>query len=255
MMLFALVGVGALTLPAHVDDGAAKARLAGVKAAVAAAPVSAATKPPVATPAKPGTAPAAGELISATFAKLQADPAPALVASVNSAPPLADTPASDESRAPTRHVVQTTVVHVPAPVAPVAALVTDAVAPAAADPVPLAPAPDPVASAPAAAPVAAAAPVSTASAQDDPAPVASTPQDAPIPMPPPASPAKAAGAGMKVGGSGVSVRSGPSRSHGVLFNLAAGQKVTVSGKQRGWLQITDATGRHGWAYSNLFSKL
>src|SRR6185437_742553 len=129
MMLFALVGVGALTLPAHVDDGAAKARLAGVKAAVAAAPVSAATKPPL-TPAKPGAAPAAGELISATFAKLQADPAPALVASVNSAPPLADTPASDESRAPTRHVVQTTVIHVPAPVAPAAALVTDAVAPA-----------------------------------------------------------------------------------------------------------------------------
>jgi uncharacterized protein YgiM (DUF1202 family) len=60
---------------------------------------------------------------------------------------------------------------------------------------------------------------------------------------------------MKVGGSGVSVRSGPSKAHGVLFNLAAGQKVTVSGKQRGWLQITDAAGRHGWAYSDLFSKL
>ena len=56
---------------------------------------------------------------------------------------------------------------------------------------------------------------------------------------------------MIVGGGGVTVRSGPSRGRGQLFNLAAGEKVTVTARQRGWVQITDSQGRQGWAYSSL----
>ena len=33
--------------------------------------------------------------------------------------------------------------------------------------------------------------------------------------------------------------------------LAAGEKVTVTARQRGWVQITDSQGRQGWAYSSL----
>lgn len=243
MILFALVGVGALTLPAHDDDGAARTRLAGVRAAVAAAPASSATRPAAAAPAPTGAKPGSNELISATFAQLPIQPGATQVASAASKP--AD-PAPDESLAPTRHVVQTTVIHATTPGEAVASLAPVTAAPAATHPVPLAPAPDATAAVPAASPPEP--PIEAAPAQ-----VAS----APVPMPPPvaAKPDKASGPRMKVGGSGVSVRSGPSKTHGVLFNLAAGQKVTVTSKQRGWLQITDSTGRHGWAYSNLFSKL
>lgn len=75
----------------------------------------------------------------------------------------------------------------------------------------------------------------------------------------PASPPKRAavpettGGGMSViSGSGVTVRSSPGRGGAQLFALAYGQKVTVTGKQRGWLQIVDGQGRRGWAYSSFF---
>jgi|GEM_PF-3770622 len=82
---------------------------------------------------------------------------------------------------------------------------------------------------------------------------------APSPMPAPqgrpaAAPTAVAstdGAAMQVGGGGVTVRSAPSRNGSALFNLAAGEKVTVTGHQHGWAQIRDARGRTGWAYENL----
>lgn len=58
----------------------------------------------------------------------------------------------------------------------------------------------------------------------------------------------------QVGGQGVTVRSGPSRSNARMFALAAGEKVTVTGTQKGWLQIIDARGRPGWAYSSYLAK-
>jgi len=51
-----------------------------------------------------------------------------------------------------------------------------------------------------------------------------------------------------VAGSGVTVRSGPGKSYGRKFALAAGEKVKVSDSQKGWLKITDDQGRTGWAY-------
>jgi hypothetical protein len=57
---------------------------------------------------------------------------------------------------------------------------------------------------------------------------------------------------MLVGGSGVTVRSGPGKANAQVFPLAAGQRVTVTGIQKGWLHITDAQGRAGWAYSAYF---
>jgi uncharacterized protein YraI len=75
-------------------------------------------------------------------------------------------------------------------------------------------------------------------------------------MSPPAKPEAAAPSSgmMLIGGQGVTVRSGPSKSNGALFALAAGQKVTVKSNQKGWLQIVDAQGRTGWAYSALLIK-
>ena len=53
-----------------------------------------------------------------------------------------------------------------------------------------------------------------------------------------------------VGSAGVTVRSGPSKSNARLFALSSGQKVTVTGKKRGWLRVVDERGRSGWAYSS-----
>lgn len=77
---------------------------------------------------------------------------------------------------------------------------------------------------------------------------------APIPLTRPAGlGAEGAGGGdvRTVGGSGVTVRSGPSRSEGSLFALAAGETVTVLDEQRGWLKIVDGEGRGGWLYEDL----
>jgi hypothetical protein len=53
-----------------------------------------------------------------------------------------------------------------------------------------------------------------------------------------------------VGGTGVNVRSGPSRSHGKLFALAPGAEVRVTQNKRGWLRVVDESGRTGWLYSS-----
>lgn len=53
-----------------------------------------------------------------------------------------------------------------------------------------------------------------------------------------------------VGGSGVSVRSGPGKSHGRLFALRAGEQVKVLENQRGWLKVTDDQNRTGWLYQS-----
>lgn len=54
----------------------------------------------------------------------------------------------------------------------------------------------------------------------------------------------------KVAGSGVTVRTGPGKSHKSVFNLSAGSEVTVLDESKGWLKIKDADGRTGWAYKN-----
>jgi len=63
-----------------------------------------------------------------------------------------------------------------------------------------------------------------------------------------------AGAGTDVrtvGGSGVTVRSGPGRSNGRVFALSSGEKVIVHENRSGWLRITDDQGREGWLYQSL----
>lgn len=69
------------------------------------------------------------------------------------------------------------------------------------------------------------------------------------PVPAPRRPNAAKADTRIVGGSGVTVRSGPSTSNKRLFALASGEKVTVVGRTRGWLQVIDGRGRSGWAYS------
>lgn len=69
----------------------------------------------------------------------------------------------------------------------------------------------------------------------------------------PVVPPKAQGSGKKavVKGSGVNVRSAPSKGKSqVLFALAPGAVVTISDTQRGWLKVTDAKGRSGWVYQD-----
>lgn len=56
-----------------------------------------------------------------------------------------------------------------------------------------------------------------------------------------------------VSGTGVSVREAPSNSGTRLFALAAGEDVTVTGSDKGWLQIVDSRGRTGWAYSQFLA--
>ncbi len=53
-----------------------------------------------------------------------------------------------------------------------------------------------------------------------------------------------------VGGTGVTVRAGPSRSQSRLFALASGARVTVQETRRGWLRIVDEDGRTGWLYQD-----
>jgi len=56
-----------------------------------------------------------------------------------------------------------------------------------------------------------------------------------------------------VGGSGVNVRSGPSKASGKLFALAAGEEVSVTSNDKGWMQVVDAQGRTGWIYKDFLS--
>jgi hypothetical protein len=256
VLLLILIGVAAYTMPARFDNSSAPTPLAS--GTIQPAPIEPA---PAAPAVRPAAAPSAGSLISATFSQLpqaQSATAGAAASAAAGATPLL--PA-----APTTHVVKTTTIKIDPPGETVAASQS----------VPLALAnPSPAVDAAPAAPSGAAAPAASAPAPAAMAPapdaksIASVSTDtAPVPMAPPAKEAKAkvasvektspapSGAQMKVGGSGVSVRAGPSKSKSVLFNLAAGQKVTVGSRQRGWVQITDAQGRSGWAYSDYLRKL
>ena len=259
-ILLGLLGVAAFTLPGQCPADPARPGQCLAPAAAAAqttnptspnSPAGTAKAPVSAVPASAPVAqaqPAAtrtGSLISATFDQLP----------VASVPAASDTaaPASAVPGAPTTRMVSTTIVHADATPPSEAPMSTQgmqifeqapdpapAVAPVAvADPAPAATPAQPVV-ANAAAPVATVAPVVP---QADPVLPASPPKR-------PAAPA-ATGGGMVVdSGSGVTVRSSPGGAQ--LFALARGQKVTVTGKQRGWLQIVDAQGRRGWAYSSFF---
>jgi hypothetical protein len=68
--------------------------------------------------------------------------------------------------------------------------------------------------------------------------------------------AKAAtGSTAVVKGSGVNVRTAPSKGKSkVLFALAPGAVVTINDNQRGWLKVTDAKGRSGWVYQDFVSR-
>lgn len=70
-------------------------------------------------------------------------------------------------------------------------------------------------------------------------------------------PAKAKTSGSKavVKGSGVNVRSAPSKGKSkVMFALAPGAVVTVSDNQRGWLKVSDSKGRSGWVYEDFVTR-
>jgi len=196
----------------------------------------------------PGSSAKAGSLISATFDQLPAASVPA----ANDASTLAPAVAG----APTTRVVSTTVVHADAPAAALSTQgmqifeqAPDPPPAAAAAPVALA---DP-------APAAAQAPIVVADATPAaavPAVVQVAKADPVLPASPPKRPAASAatatagGSMVVISGGGVTVRSGPGGAQ--LFALARGQKVTVTGKQRGWLQVVDSQGRRGWAYSDFF---
>lgn len=52
----------------------------------------------------------------------------------------------------------------------------------------------------------------------------------------------------RVGDDPVNVRSGPAASQARLFVLAAGAEIEATAQSQGWVRITDARGRTGWAY-------
>jgi hypothetical protein len=92
--------------------------------------------------------------------------------------------------------------------------------------------------------------------------VANADELAPTPAPRPAkttpsapsSTSKSATA-MSIAGSGANVRSSPGKGGSkVLFVLAAGEKVKVGDRQRGWVKITDDQGRSGWVYQDYLVK-
>jgi cytoskeletal protein RodZ len=178
--------------------------------------------------------PTAQGLIAATFERLQQGPngrKPDSTMAKNAVP--AATPAAPMSR-----LVSTTTIHANEPVTTTAAVSTDAVQMPQAAAAPPKPVTEP-------APVATPAPVAPKKVQlaaRDPAP--------------PARPAQAAPKSgvLLVSGQGVTVRSGPSKASSALFALAGGQKVTITSNQKGWLQIVDAQGRTGWAYSTFLAK-
>lgn len=246
---------------------------------------------PAVAAAAPSAAPVTadpGALISDTFNQLQATPitgaAPA-AADIGTA--AAGTP---DLSVPTTRFVQTIHVAVPAAAAPapVAALAPPADTSAAAPVVAAAPASgeppaDSTVETAAAAPAAVAAPsvaeapavadplpgdapapggalaAETAPeievAQADPAPAATAPapvDPAPVPLVR-AGKRGAARGGFAVRSTGVTVRSGPARGRGTLFNLGAGEKVSVISRQHGWAEIIDARGRRGWVYGTFLS--
>jgi uncharacterized protein YgiM (DUF1202 family) len=55
----------------------------------------------------------------------------------------------------------------------------------------------------------------------------------------------------KVIASGANVRSGPKKSFPQVFTLQQGSWVNVSDNVRGWVKVTDESGREGWVYGSL----
>lgn len=51
--------------------------------------------------------------------------------------------------------------------------------------------------------------------------------------------------------SGANVRSGPKKSFPQVFTLHQGSWVNVSDNVRGWVKVTDETGREGWVFGSL----
>lgn len=170
---------------------------------------------------EPGAAIAASPpsaLIAATFEKLGATDAtsasPAATATATVA--AAQPPATGTNLGPTTRLVTTT------------------------------PVPADALSAYAAEPAAAATPSET--------PAAAVATSDPAPLPAAARPTSGSNIMVVTGGGGVTVRSGPSRSGGKVFALGPGERVTVTASRNGWLQLVDAHGRRGWAYSSYLGR-
>lgn len=51
--------------------------------------------------------------------------------------------------------------------------------------------------------------------------------------------------------SGANVRTGPKKSFPQVFTLHQGNWVNVSDNVRGWVKVTDETGREGWVFGSL----
>jgi len=280
--------VVAKPMPVTAPEPAAATAVAVVPAAAApTAPTAAAAVTAAIAPAKAAATLTGNKLISASFDQLRGTPTAtggggnAMTAqqAVDNAVALAPNPAPVGPKA---RVVATTAVRPDGSLiggSPAAAGAPDALGFAAdTGTVPLAPvnpsSDDSAATAAAAvadpsAPAANAAPTTqVASADTGAANTATTVSDvpaSPVPLAPPptrvatAAPtakstaaAASSGTTMIVGGSGVTVRSAPHTKSGPLFNLAAGQKVTVAERSHNWLRITDSQGRSGWAYASLF---
>ena len=54
--------------------------------------------------------------------------------------------------------------------------------------------------------------------------------------------------------SGANVRSGPKKSFPQVFTLQHGSWVNVSDNVRGWVKVTDESGREGWVYGSLLEE-
>lgn len=229
-----LGGVGALMLPGECAWGGGRGCAApphapsdGAMHVGTTAPAKAVMAAEAVTPVVSAPKPAAPNLVSATFNKLQAS---------NPVPPMA----LAITRSPQQAVKADTPLVASTPPAPLATRVVKTI---------------PIAGDSALADPPLQAPPATAAAVSAPAPVVPAPKPRPKPAPaadPPAKPA--ARASMKVTGRGVTVRAGPATAQKALFNLAPGSSVSVSGDHRGWLHITDAKGRTGWAYQRYFAK-
>jgi hypothetical protein len=207
-----------------------------------------------------------GALVASTFQTLYAgpngpsldQPAPAAAPPAAAPPaiaaspiPAADPSAADDKGVITR-VVNTVVIHADpttGAIQPTTGTAAPALSAAQPMPVPLAPVP----AQPARPPVPAPAPAVLANAVEPSAPVPAVEPVLPAAKPTAAAPPSHHEATAIVGGEGVTIRSGPTMGRGALFSLAAGQKLSVLGKERGWLHITDAKGRAGWVYSGLVS--
>jgi uncharacterized protein YgiM (DUF1202 family) len=55
----------------------------------------------------------------------------------------------------------------------------------------------------------------------------------------------------RVAASGANVRSGPKKSFPQVFTLRQGSWVNIGENVRGWVKVTDETGREGWVFGSL----